>query len=324
MKRAAIAFVSVLGLGAAFLAGWVRLPYYAVGPGPAREVAPLIRVSGHPSYESSGRLIMTTIRYTQLTPAGALFAWIDPDRRVVADEVLYPPGEPPREEDRHARLQMDQSKIDASFVVLRRLTDYPDDHAPGALVEFVQPGCPADGELLPGDVIRAVEGRSVSSSEEASRAIDAVPRSDPVTFEVATAGGAEDVELVRAPCADGRRPLIGISMIEPFPFRIEIASGDVGGSSAGLMWAVGLYDLLTPGDLTGGRTIAGTGTIDGRGHVGPIGGIADKVVAAERAGAAIFLVPRDNMSELEHMDVSQMRLVPVSSFREAIRTLKDA
>ena len=83
-------------------------------------------------------------------------------------------------------------------------------------------------------------------------------------------------------------------MVDAFPFEIEIASGDVGGPSAGLMFALGLYDTLTPGDLTGGRTIAGTGTIDLEGEVGGIGGIVDKVVGAERAGASVFLVPAEN------------------------------
>jgi PDZ domain-containing protein len=87
------------------------------------------------------------------------------------------------------------------------------------------------------------------------------------------------------------------------------------------MWALGLYDLLTPGDLTDGRTIAGTGEISVDGTVGPIGGIEDKIVAAERAGAAVFLVPSQNMAELEGIDTGDMKLVSVSTFQEALDAL---
>jgi PDZ domain-containing protein len=115
--------------------------------------------------------------------------------------------------------------------------------------------------------------------------------------------------------------LIGINLVDAFPFGVQISSGDVGGPSAGLMWALGLYDLLTPGDLTRGKVIAGTGTIDTQGNVGPIGGIQDKVVAAERAGAQVFLVPRANMADLRGVATGSMRLVPVSTFEQALEVL---
>jgi PDZ domain-containing protein len=118
-----------------------------------------------------------------------------------------------------------------------------------------------------------------------------------------------------------KRPLVGITLVDAFPFGVQISSGDVGGPSAGLMFALGLYDLLTPGDLTAGHVVAGTGTIDPDGNVGPIGGIKDKVVAAERAGAEIFLVPAENMAELRGVDTGSMRLVSVSTFQDALDAL---
>jgi PDZ domain-containing protein len=116
-------------------------------------------------------------------------------------------------------------------------------------------------------------------------------------------------------------PAIGIVLVDSFPFQITIESGDVGGPSAGLMWAVGLYDLLTPGDLTRGRTIAGTGTIDLEGRVGPIGGIVDKVVAARDAHADVMLVPRADFHELRDVDMGDLTLIPVSTFDEAVKAL---
>ena len=110
-------------------------------------------------------------------------------------------------------------------------------------------------------------------------------------------------------------------LFDAFPFTVSMASGDVGGPSAGMMWALGLYELLTPEDLTDGRSIAGTGTIDLGGNVGPIGGIRDKVIAAERSNADVFLVPADNMAELEGVDSGDLELVPVSTFDEALEAL---
>jgi PDZ domain-containing protein len=113
-------------------------------------------------------------------------------------------------------------------------------------------------------------------------------------------------------------------LLPNFPFPVHISSGDVGGPSAGLMYALGLYELMTPGDLTGGRAIAGTGTIALNGAVGPIGGIRDKVVGAEAAGDTLFLVPKQNMAELRGVDTGEMRLAAVGSFDEALQALRGA
>ena len=322
-KRFLTGFVFVLGLGLAFFAGWVRLPYYSLGPGPAREVQPLISVSGAQEYPSQGKLIMTTISFRGLSAVGMLVAWLDPHLAVVSQETLYPPGETAEQEEQRSLSQMDQSKIDATDVVLRRLTDYPKDHGDGALLEFVYPGCPAEGKLFAGDLVESIDGTPVHSADDASRALDAVPVKDPITFDVMAAGETHEITLTRERCLpDVDAPRVGINLIDPFPFDVRIASGDVGGPSAGLMWAVGLYDLLTPGDITAGKTVAGTGTIDTRGRVGPIGGIQDKVVAAERAGATVFLVPADNMKELAGVDTGDMQLISVSTFQDALDALQ--
>ena len=305
----------------AFAAAWVRLPLFAFGPGPARDVAPLIRVDGTPTYGSAGHLVMTTIRFDRLTALGALATWVDPDRSVVGEDLVYPPGLTPAEEEERAISQMDQSKIDAVVVVLSDLTDYPRDHGPGALIESVGPGCPADGELFPGDVIVRIEGEPVESRREAVRLLDRVPDREPIDFLVRTDEETHDVRLTRGPCPGSEEPLVGILLVATFPFEIAIESGEVGGPSAGLMWALGLYDLMTPGDLTDGRTIAGTGTIDLEGNVGPIGGIRDKVEAARQVGADALLVPEDNMAELQGVSTDGLELIGVSSFEDAVDAL---
>lgn len=322
MRRALRSGGIAILVAASFAAGWVRLPYYALGPGPARDVVPLIRIDGASTYPSSGHLVLTTVRFTPITPLGALVAWLDPEQAVVDDDVLHPPGLSPEEEQRRAVSEMDQSKIDAAVVVLSTVSGYPQKHGRGALIERVGEGCPADRRLFPGDLIVRIDGETVDSAAEASGLIDQVPLGRPIEFRIRTEGEERAVRVERGRCPGVREPLIGISLVEPFPFAISMESDDVGGPSAGLMWALGLYDLLTPGDLTEGRTIAGTGTIDGEGNVGPIGGVLDKVIAARDAGADILLVPRGNAGEVHATDHGSMRVIPVASFDEALEALR--
>jgi PDZ domain-containing protein len=305
------------------VAAFVRLPYWAIGPGPAREVEPLITVQGHPTYTSSGKLIMTTVSYYQVTPIQAVAAWIDPNFALVKRDVLFQQGTTQEQEHQRSLSEMDQSKIDAASVVLSQLTPYPKEHGTGVLIEGIVPNCPAEGHLFAGDLVTSIDGEPTPTRQAALRVFDSTPVSEPLTFHVSAGGQQADVTLSRKTCvSDDKRPLVGVVMIDQFPFDVSISSGDIGGPSAGLMWSLGLYDLLTPGDLTGGRTIAGTGTIDQEGNVGPIGGIADKVVAAERVGATIFLAPQDNMAELKGVDTGDMKIVSVSSFKDALQYLQ--
>jgi len=302
----------------------VYLPWYSMAPGPARAVQPLIRFDDRQRYESEGRFVMTSVQFTQLTGLGVLLAWLDPDRSVVARDVLYPDGQGVEQEHARAISQMDSSKLDASAVVLRQLAGYPKAHGDGVLVESVQAGCAADGELFPGDRILSIDGAEVNTYREAARAINAAPSGDTLTFDLSVDGTSETARLVRQPCGGFERPLVGVSMINSFPFDVSISSGDIGGPSAGLMWALGLYDLLTPGDLTGGRTIAGTGQIAVDGSVIPIAGIQEKVAAAADAGATVFLVPRDNLMAARAGGDHGLELVPVSTFDDALAYLERA
>lgn len=302
-------------------AAWVRIPYYSVGPGPAREVTPLIVFEGRQRYEPAGKLVMTTVRLEQLTPLTAIGAWLDPQRAVVSEERIYGPGADETQEQQRSISEMDQSKLDATSVVLHQLEGYPRQHGEGALIESTVADCPADGQLFPGDIVTAIDGHTIDDRGAASAVIEATPPGTAMDFTLNVDGKTEHASFARERCARGAGPLVGVSMLDAFPFPVTISSGQIGGPSAGLMFALGLYDLLTPGDLTGGRTIAGTGTIDLDGRVGPIGGIVDKVVAAQRAGATVFLAPAADMDELRGVDLGGMRVISVSTFAGALKAL---
>jgi PDZ domain-containing protein len=241
---------------------------------------------------------------------------------VVSRGFLFEPGETQAEEEERSISQMDQSKLDAAYVVLDALTGYPEEHGDGVMIESVVDGCAADGELFPGDLVRAIDGAQVDDVASARRAIHAAPSGQRLTFDVTVDGEPQTVSLLRAPCGGVTRPLVGVSMIESFPLDVRISSGEIGGPSAGLAWALGLYDLLTPGDLTGGRTIAVTGQLGLDGTVFPIGAPDEKVVAAAGAGATVLILPRDNLAEARSIGARGVELVPVSSFEEALAYLQ--
>lgn len=319
------AWLTVLIVAGALVAlgGSITLPYYSIGPGPARDVEPLIRIDGRPTYGSAGHFVLTSITFRQLTPFTAAVAWLDPDLAVVSRGTLFAPGESSQQEQTRAISQMDQSKLDAASFVLRRLTGYPKQHGQGVLVESTQPGCAAQGRLYPGDVIRSVDGTEVDTVRQASRAIGGAPSGSKLAFDLTVDGKPESVSLVRAPCGGLQKPVVGVRLMNSFPIQISIATGDIGGPSAGLMFALGLYDLLTPGDLTGGRTIAGTGEFGVGGKVYPIGGVGEKVIAAADAGARVFLVPDGNLPAARvAVRGRDLRLVPVSTFDDALSWLQ--
>ncbi|MDP9302137.1 MAG: PDZ domain-containing protein [Actinomycetota bacterium] len=302
-------------------AAWIRLPYYAIGPGPARSVTPQVRYDDRPRYDPTGALEMTTVSYHQVSPLQAIAVWLEPDWALIPQADLYPTGNVALENQRSIS-EMDQSKIDATWVVLRRLTTYPREHGRGALVESTVPDCSADGRLFPGDIITAIDGHPVRDTADVSRLLHDAKQGQALSFRLDVDGKVEHATFARKPCGPDKELLVGFRSIDAFPFPVSIDSGEIGGPSAGLMWSLGLYELMTPGDLTGGRTIAGTGTIDLRGNVGPIGGITDKVVAAEHAGATIFLAPADDMAELDGVDTGAMKVISVATFADALRALR--
>jgi Lon-like protease len=318
-----------IGLGLGLLAlviaaiAW-PLPYYSEGPGPARDVLPRIIYEGMPRYEPTGHLDLTTVRYEQLTGLTWLRAQLDSTLSVVSADVVYPPDVPVTVTQQRGVSQMDQSQIAATAVALRALHTYPKQHGDGALIEDVVPSCPADGKLYPGDIITSVDGTAVRTASQASRLFDKIPDNEPLHFDLNVDGTTVQETFTRAPCGPKNEKLVGISMIDAFPIDVSYTSDEIGGPSAGLMWALGLYELLTPDDITAGRTIAGTGEIAPDGTVYPIGGIQDKVVAAQRAGATIFLAPKDNMSELQGVNTGDMQVIPVKTFDDALHALQQS
>jgi Lon-like protease len=301
---------------------YVRLPYFVFQPGPAQDVEPLIHLPAEKVHPSQGHFLLTAISYYQPNLYQVIGAWLSPTEAVVPQSYLLAPGQSQQQETRVALSEMDQSKIDAAFVALMKYADYPKQHGDGALIESVGPGTPAGGKLFAGDLITAIDGKPIHRSADVAPPILAAGAGHPVMFTVTAAGQTRQVSvapvLMKVNGVD--RPIVGISVVDNFPFALTISSGNIGGPSAGLMWTLGLIDLLTPGDLTGGRTIAGTGTIQIDGTVGPIGGIEQKVAAAERSHAVAFFAPTTEAAAARAV-AHGMRIVPVTTYTDALAYL---
>jgi Lon-like protease len=306
------------------------VPYVILGPGPTLNTLgessgqPLITISGHPTYKTTGNLNLVTVSY-QGGPGSdtnifqALRAWLDPSEAVVPETELFPAGQSAQQTQAQDTEEMTSSQQTATAAALTAL------HIPYQTVVSVVstvPGYPASTVLKAGDVIEAVDGKPVTDQTSLSSMITAHPTGTVLTLEVLRAGKTLTVPV--ASKASGGTAVIGVEVQEQykFPFTVSISVGDIGGPSAGMMFALGIIDKLTPDNLTGGKFIAGTGEITASGQVQPIGGIQQKMVGARSAGATIFLTPAGNCSDTTGAVPAGLRLVKVSTLSQAMSDLE--
>ncbi|WP_141014002.1 YlbL family protein [Nocardioides sambongensis] len=320
---ALIAGPLVIILGAVALAA--PLPYSKYSPGPTFDVlgtdaddAEIIQVDGHKAYYDDGQIRFTTVlsssRDRKLSLAEALSAWVDPDEAVVPFDVAHPPDQTAEQEKEEGAAQMTTSQDVAKAVALEEIGEKVE---PRLQVAAVSEGGPADGKLLVRDVFVEVDGEKVTGSEQVVKQIRTHDDGSPVTLLMRRDGEEFTVE-VTPDVVDGT-PRIGVTLGVgyEFPFDIDIeVDPTVGGPSAGLMFSLAIYDTLTPGSLTDGATIAGTGELAADGSVQPIGGIAQKIAGAEDAGAELFMVPPDNCADVADLD-PDLRLVKADTMHDA-------
>jgi PDZ domain-containing protein len=323
----AVALVFVMSVQAARR----DVPYVTFSPGPTVNVLgesgdeDIISVSGRTTYRDDGGLRLTTV-----IPSGPedkvsipqlVSAWIDPDRAVYPYRAIYP-TEATRDSVREqSSVQMVSSQDNAVAAALGAL-EIPFS-ATVKVAEVTEDG-PADGKLEVGDVILAANGRKVTTLEQLTGIIRPLPVGSRVTLEVERDGRKTEKTLTTtASPQDGTTSAVLVSIAPgyAFPFEVDLnIDENIGGPSGGLMFALGIYDVLTPGSLTDGKVVAGTGEIDAQGRVGEIGGIQQKLVGAQDDGAELFLVPAGNCADAlgGNYDPEKMRLVKVTTLEEAI------
>lgn len=307
----------VAGIGVAF----IRLPYDTIAPGLVREVNDLVAVEGHPVYPPKGEVLFATVSArTGINPYEALVGWLAPSVDVVPQEVVR--GD--LREDEFQRLNVEamaDSKTLAEILALRYV-GFTDLGVGAELVE-VDPTLPAGAVLKARDVVVAIDGKPVKTSDDAVAAIVARKAGDDVTIRFIRDGGKAREATATLARGDHGRPLLGVRLTTKIelPFKIVIDSGEVVGPSAGLAYALELLDLLTPGELTGGARVAATGDLGRDGAVRPVGGSALKAIAVERAAADLFLVPKENEAEARSRVGEGVRVIGVATFDEALQAL---
>lgn len=324
-----IVLTGLLAVGLAAVVALLPAPYAIYTPGPATNVlgslgaggTPLISIQGSPSYRptTKGTLDMTTVAVfggpgSKVGLVDVFRSWISPTEAVVPVEQVFPPGQTQREAEAETAAEMSQSQQSATAAGLRELGRAVPETV---TIADVSAGLPAAKVLKAGDVITAFQGQPVADSATLRQRIQGLAPGDTVQLQVRRDGLTRAVST-QLGGSQGRTVLgVGLTPSYDFPVDVKFATKDVGGPSAGMMFALGIYDLLTPGDLTGGQKIAGTGTIDGAGNVGPIGGIAQKLVGARKAGARWFLAPASNCAEVVGNVPAGLRVVRTSTLHES-------
>lgn len=324
----------------------VRLPFLVMSPGPTYNTlgevdgTPVIEVSGAPTFPATGQLDMTTVAErggssNGVTLGEALLGWVSSRQSVLPRESLYGPdttGEEAAEQNDQLFALSQSDSIAAAMGELGIATTR------SVVVTTVSGGSPADGIVEAGDEVVSVDGRTVAEPADVGRLVRQRSVGDTVVLTVLRAdpqsGGTQRLALdivagtnaewaAEAPDA-GPTPYLGIGVGTRYeaPFDIDFTLDNVGGPSAGMMFSLALVDLLTEGSMTGGAHVAGTGTIDPDGNVGPIGGIRHKLVGARDAGAAVFLAPEGNCDEVVGHVPDGLTVVPVATLDAARETVE--
>jgi Lon-like protease len=331
---------TLLIAGACVLAGLVvaavtTVPYVALTPGPTLNTlgkntigkplgAPIIQVIGRRTYPTTGNLNLVTVSYTggpntDFNIFSALRAWLTPNDAVVPASEIYTPGQTQQQVVQQDTQAMVGSQQDATAAALCYL------HIDFKVIDRVTStakGTPAYGVLRPGDVITAVDGTAVDCRHDVVKMIRNRKPGVPVTLTINRKGTVKKFRLVTKNISG--QPVVGVGLAPPsyvFPFTVKINLPNIGGPSAGMMFALGIIDKLTPDNLTGGSFIAGTGEILPTGAIEEIGGIQQKMAGARSAGAVIFLTPASNCPETVGAVPAGLRLVKVSTLAGAVHDL---
>ncbi|MDQ1627205.1 MAG: Lon-like protease [Actinomycetota bacterium] len=314
------------------IAALLPVPYVALSPGPTTntlgntgtsQATALIRIDGRRTYPDRGHLDLTTVSVLggprqKLDLVTALRGWLDRSIAIIPQEQVFPPGQTAAQVEKESTAEMRDSQENATTAALRSL-GIP--VTTRVRVAGLSKGSPSQGKVRKGDLVLAVDGTPVDGGAVLRQRITRHKPGDQVTLTV-----ERDGERLSPTITTGQaqgHAIVGITTRDEadYPFTVDIGLQDVGGPSAGLMFALGIVDKLTPGSLTGGAYVAGTGTIDDQGDIGSIGGITQKMLGARRAGATIFLAPAGNCAEAAANVPDGLRLVKVPDLTSAVSSL---
>ena len=325
---ALVGFFLLIALGA--LSTMVGLPYVVMKPGPITNTLgtldgkQLITVSGAQTFPTTGALDFTPVRIAggpgyRVTVWSLLAAAIDPSEDVVDEELYFPKGVTDKQVEEESTAEMIDSQQEAVAVALKALGKKVVEHV---VIGQVAKDAPSAALLKAGAEIVTIDGKPVADSNAVRAGVGAHKPGERVALGLVR-GGKPLTVTAQTREADGRATVgVFLGIRFEFPIDVRINAGNVGGPSAGTMFSLAVYDTLTPGPLTGGQKIAGTGTINAAGRVGPIGGIQQKLVGAHDGGATWFLAPADNCDEVVGHVPDGLRVVRIATFDEARKAVE--
>lgn len=297
----------------------------AVGSKPSAKARPLISIPDRKTYDTSGSLDLLTVSVVgnpEQRPSwfDILSAWFQPSKAVLPIDSVFPPGTTTEESNAENAALMVDSQQDAVAAALNQLGyEFPQ----AVAVKQLIPDTPAAKVLKKGDEITSVNGHPVKGIQTLRDLIAQNGTSKAAEVGIVRGGTASTVSIKPISSAGQTVLGIGAGMDYTFPFDVKIQLDDVGGPSAGQMFALGIIDKLTPGELTGGKRVAGTGTIDNEGNIGAIGGIRQKMYAARQTGgASYFLAPRSNCDEVTGHIPAGLHVFAVKKLSDSLAVLK--
>lgn len=319
------------GMVVALVLAQLTLPYAIMTPGPimntlgeAGEGTPLIAVDGAATYPTEGELNFTTVRVgggpgNETSIVDYVSARFSPEATILPVDEVFPRGASRTQIREENQAEMVGSQEEAAAVALRALG-----YAVRETVSIVEVDEASAflGALQPEDVVTGVDGVATDGADAIRAEVAKVPAGGDISVTVIRDGVTQTVEGRTIDA--GGRSVLGIYLRREFDSDVEvtITAGDVGGPSAGTMFALGIYDVLTEGPLTGGRDISGTGTINADGDVGMIGGIVQKVIGAKDGGSRYFLAPQDNCAELEGRIPDGIEVFSIATFTDALAAVE--
>ncbi|HEY5853503.1 MAG TPA: PDZ domain-containing protein [Aldersonia sp.] len=319
------ALIPVISLGV--LATILTVPFVALGPGPTFNTLgdvdgkPVVAIEGTEVDPTAGNLNMTTVSVRDgLTIFEAMAYWASGRYGLVPRSEVYPPEKTREEIDESNQADFARSEDSAELAALRFL-DYPIT----LQVDQVATDGPAADVLQAGDQLVSIAGTPVDSVPAVQGAVGSKAPGEQVAIVFRRDGIEQSATVTLAARPDdAEKGYLGITPVEEpdVPFTVDFNLADIGGPSAGLMFSLAVVDKLSPGELSDGQFVAGTGTIDSTGEVGGIGGIPYKLVAAREAGASAFLVPAGNCDEARQHAPEGLDLIKVDSLTAAVDALE--
>ena len=332
MRQASFIAALLLALTVLIVA-FLPVPYVKLSPGPMFNTVgsvdgiELIKITGTKTYPTTGQLNLTTVNerggpYGELTLPEAFTGWISDKDVVLPTSDLFEPGT--TKQDAQEENQVDFSSSQ-SAAISAALTYLKIPVTSQVRVAQVAQGAPANGTLKVGDIITAVNGTKVNKPDQVPPIIKAQKPGATATFEIIRSKTPATVNVVLgANPKDPAQGYLGILGSTEYhgPFPIEFGLQDVGGPSAGTMFALGIIDKLTPENLSNDQIVAGTGTISPTGAVGAIGGIQQKMYAARDNGAQLFLAPKANCSSVRSSTPEGLNVAAVDTLSDAVDVLR--